>query len=328
MQTWLLGFSFLCSMAIYEVAEAEWFSYETEAMTTRLSLEFWIENETQESADLLAEGVFKVFEQVDQQMSSYKADSALSLLNASAYDNDVRVPDALYRVIEQALKVSELSRGAFDISFGSLGYYYDYRAKLQPTGKQRAASLDAVDYRAIVLNPSTQSIRFRKPGMRLDLGGIAKGFAVDEGIALLKDKGVRFARLSAGGDMYLLGDKRGKPWVVGIRDPRREKEKALVLPLDNVAISTSGDYERFFIDEEGERIHHILNPSTGKPAQGVQSVTILGQQTMLTDALSTAVFVLGAAKGLELVNQLPGVDAIIIDSERKLFYSEGLGTPE
>ena len=127
--------------------------------------------------------------------------------------------------------------------------------------------------------------------------------------------------------MYFLGDKRGKPWVVGIRDPRREKEKALVLPLDNVAISTSGDYERFFIDEEGERIHHILNPSTGKPAQGVQSVTILGQQTMLTDALSTAVFVLGAAKGLELVNQLPGVDAIIIDSERKLFYSEGLGTP-
>jgi thiamine biosynthesis lipoprotein len=127
--------------------------------------------------------------------------------------------------------------------------------------------------------------------------------------------------------MRLLGDKRGKPWIVGIRDPRSEKRNAMVLPLSDVAVSTSGDYARFFIDEAGERVHHILSPATGKPSKGVQSVTILGDDALTTDGLSTAVFVLGAAEGLALINSLDGIDAVIIDDRRQVHYSSGLMPP-
>lgn len=128
--------------------------------------------------------------------------------------------------------------------------------------------------------------------------------------------------------MRLLGDRRGRPWVVGVRDPRREDAMVVRLPLADVAISTSGDYERFFIDDSGTRVHHIIAPSSGRPAEGVQSVTILGDQTLVTDGLSTAVFVLGAEQGLAMINRLPGIDAIIIDDQRQLHYSEGLMPPE
>jgi thiamine biosynthesis lipoprotein len=164
--------------------------------------------------------------------------------------------------------------------------------------------------------------------VRLDLGGIAKGYAVDRGIDILKSFGIRHARLSAGGDMRLLGDKQGKPWIVGVRDPRSEDRNALVMPLSDVAVSTSGDYERFFFDDAGKRVHHILSPATGKPAKGVQSVTILGPDALTTDGLSTAVFVLGSAKGLELINRLDGIDAVIIDELRQVHYSDGLMPPE
>ena len=151
---------------------------------------------------------------------------------------------------------------------------------------------------------------------------------VDRGIDILKSFGIRHARLSAGGDLRLLGDKRGKPWIVGIRDPRSESRNAMVLPLTNVAVSTSGDYERFFFDDNNERVHHILSPATGKPAKGVQSVTILGDDSITTDGLSTAVFELGAAKGREIVKRLKGIDAVIIDEQRQVHYSDGLMPPE
>jgi len=185
-----------------------------------------------------------------------------------------------------------------------------------------------VNYRSVVLDPSANTVRFLNEGVRLDLGGIAKGYAVDRGIDILKSFGIRQARLSAGGDLRLLGDKRGKPWIVGIRDPRSESRNAMVLPLTDVAVSTSGDYERFFFDDNNERVHHILSPATGKPVKGVQSVTILGDDSITTDGLSTAVFVLGAAKGLEMVNRLKGIDAVIIDEQRQVHYSDGLVAPE
>ena len=171
-------------------------------------------------------------------------------------------------------------------------------------------------------------MRFNKPGLMLDLGGIAKGYAVDQGVRVLQQAGIRHARLSAGGDMRLLGDRRGRPWMVGVRDPRHEDKQAVVIPLSDTAISTSGDYERFFIDDRGQRVHHILSPSTGRPAGEVQSVTIVGDDAMTTDGLSTAVFVLGASKGLELINELEGIDAVIIDENRRMHYSQGLMSGE
>ena len=307
-------------------AQAEWVRVSGTAMTTAIEMEFWSEDPA--VASEAGDAVLAMFARIDHQMSRYREDSELSHVNREAASGLVEVSDSLFTVLQQSLRISELSSGAFDISFGSVGYLYDYRAKRQPSDDELAAGLARVNYKSVVLDPDASTVRFLDDGVRLDLGGIAKGYAVDRGIDILKSFGIRHARLSAGGDLRLLGDKRGKPWIVGIRDPRSETRNAMVLPLTDVAVSTSGDYERFFFDDNNERIHHILSPATGRPAKGVQSVTILGDDAMTTDGLSTAVFVLGAAKGLEMVNRLEGIDAIIIDEQRQVHYSDGLMAPE
>jgi thiamine biosynthesis lipoprotein len=163
--------------------------------------------------------------------------------------------------------------------------------------------------------------------MRIDLGGIAKGWAVDRGIEIVRKMGIEHAMINAGGDTALLGDRLGKPWMVGIRDPRIAGAVVARIPLQDEAISTSGDYERYF-EEDGVRYHHILVPGTGKSAREVRSVTILGSNATQTDGLSTSVFVLGVERGMQLVSRLPGVEAVIVDAEGRIFYSDGLVAPE
>ncbi|OEY68102.1 thiamine biosynthesis protein ApbE [Marinobacter sp. X15-166B] len=294
-------------------------------MTTPIELEFW--SESAEQAGRTRDAVFAVFEDIDQRMSRYRETSELSAVNRQAAEAPVPLSESLFAVFQAAQRVSAQSQGAFDISFGSVGYLYDYRNRQQPTDTDVALQLQHINYRDIVLDETNRTVFYSKPGLRVDLGGIAKGYAVDLGVEVLKSHGVRHARLSAGGDMRLLGDKRGNPWVVGVRDPRSEARNAVVLPLADLAISTSGDYERYFIDEAGNRVHHILSPQTGRPVQGIQSVTILGSDAITTDGLSTAVFVLGVEKGLAMINRLGGLDAIIIDEQRRIHYSDGLATP-
>lgn len=318
------GMAMLLTVAM--PAQAEWVRVSGTAMTTAIEMEFWTEDPA--VASEAGDAVLALFDRIDRQMSRYREDSELSRVNREAANGPVEVSDSLFTVLQQALRISELSHGAFDISFGSIGYLYDFRARQQPSDEELAEGLAKVNYRSVVLDPSANTVRFLDEGVRLDLGGIAKGYTVDRGIDILKSFGIRHARLSAGGDLRLLGDKRGKPWIVGIRDPRSESRNAMVLPLTNVAVSTSGDYERFFFDDNNERVHHILSPETGKPVKGVQSVTILGDDSITTDGLSTAVFVLGAAKGLEMVNRLKGIDAVIIDEQRQVHYSDGLMPPE
>ena len=312
----------LSSLLMTTSVRAEWFRFSDSAMTTPVTLELWADDGKQ--AEILWQSVFAEFTRVDEVMSRYREDSQLSRVNREAADQPVAVSESLFEVLARSLEISTLSGGAFDISFASVGYLYDFREGRQPDDDAVRNGLAHINFRDVVLDKNDSTVRFRKPGLMLDLGGIAKGYAVDRGIRVLEQAGIRHARLSAGGDMRLLGDRRGRPWMVGVRDPRNRDRQAVVIPLSDTAISTSGDYERFFIDDEGRRVHHILSPSTGRPAGEVQSVTILGDEAMTTDALSTAVFVLGAEQGLALINGLDGIDAVIIDENRRMHYSAGL----
>ena len=166
-------------------------------------------------------------------------------------------------------------------------------------------------------------MKFSRHGVRIDLGGIGKGYAVDNCIALLKKRGITHALVTAGGDSRVLGDREGRPWMVGIRDPRRKDNVVAVIPLINSAISTSGDYERYF-EVNGVRYHHIINPKTGKSAMGVHSATVIGPDATTTDGLTKPVFILGPEKGMKLIESIPGVDAVVIDAEGRMFYSSGL----
>jgi thiamine biosynthesis lipoprotein len=313
------------AMLLPALAEAEWHQREEAIMGTRVAVELWSEDAA--LAERAMDAVIDEMRRTDELMSTYKPESQLSQVNAHAFERPVKVDAGIIEVVTRAFEFSRLSDGAFDVTYASVGYLYDYRARQRPTGEQISVALPAVDWRQVQVDPKANTIRFLKPGMRIDLGGIAKGYAVDRSIELLRGLGIRHAMVNAGGDTRLLGDRRGKPWIVGIRDPRNDGRMVTRLPLEDEAISTSGDYERYF-EEDGVRYHHILVPGTGKSAREVRSVTILGSNATQTDGLSTSVFVLGVERGMQLVSRLPGVEAVIVDAEGRIFYSDGLVAPE
>ena len=307
------------------LARAEWHYREEAIMGTRVAVELWSEDAA--LAQRAMDEVIAEMRRTDELMSTYKPESQLSQVNAHAHERPVQVDADIIEVVARALEMSRLSGGAFDITYASVGYLYDFRAHQRPSNQQIAAALPGVDYRQVQVDRDARTIRFLRPGVRIDLGGIAKGYAVDRSIERLRGLGIEHAMVNAGGDTRLLGDRRGKPWVVGIRDPRNEGRMVTRLPLEEEAISTSGDYERYF-EEDGVRYHHILVPGTGRSARGVRSATVIGADATLTDALSTTVFVLGVEHGMRLIAQLPGVEAVVVDDQGRIYYSDGLAQPQ
>lgn len=300
--------------------QAEWFKREEAIMGTSVAVELWSEDKTQ--AQQLIDDVMREMRRIDASMSPYIATSELSQLNARAAKQPVAVSRELFDVIDRSIYFSELSHGAFDVTFASVGHRYNYRKKLKPGEKEIHDLLPLIDYHHLELDRNARTIHYGKPGVVVDLGGIAKGYAVDRGVAILSGAGIRHAIVNAGGDSRIIGDRRGRLWVVGIKNPRGEGQ-VIKLPVENMAVSTSGDYERYF-EADGTRYHHIINPATGKSATGVRSVTILGDDATTTDGLSTTVFVMGVDKGLALINQLGNVSAVIIDDAGKVHYSSDL----
>jgi thiamine biosynthesis lipoprotein len=294
-------------------------------MGTEVSVQLWHDN--QDAGSEAIEAVFAEIERINQDMSTYIEDSRISLINREAAERAVPAGDELFELVRRSLDISILTRGAFDITYDSVGQHYDFRERRRPDAPTIERELASIDYRLVEANAADRTIRFLQPGVRINLGGIAKGYAVERGAAILRDHGIRHGIVTAGGDSRLIGDRRGYPWLVGVRDPRRDGAVAMRIPLENEAISTSGDYERFF-DEDGRRYHHIIQPTTGESANGVQSVTIVGPDAVITDALSTSVFVMGVDQGLRLLATLPDYEGIVIDDEGRLFYSDGLQPPE
>jgi len=290
-------------------------------MGTTIVVELWHEDSTRGHA--LTRTVLREMRRIDALMSSYKPESELSRINSNAAITPVPVSDELLSLILRALEYSEQTGGAFDITYASAGQHYDYREGKHPGEQQLKELLPAINYKHVRINPENSTVAFLHPGVHIDLGGIAKGYAVDRSIEILQQAGVVNALVSAGGDTRVIGKRWDRPWNVGIRDPRNEDHIVSLIPLENSAISTSGDYERFF-EEDGVRYHHILNPGTGKSASGIHSASIIGNTATNTDALSTSVFVLGVTKGLALINALQDTEAVIIDDQGRLHYSIGL----
>lgn len=290
-------------------------------MGTAVRVELWHEDETAGRAAI--DAVMRDMYRIDRLMSTYKEDSELSRVNREAATRPVAISRELFDLISRSLEVSEITEGAFDITYASVGQLYDFRRKTRPSDEILEKALPAIDYRHVLLNKENHSIKFKRQGVRIDLGGIAKGHAVDRAITLLQARGITQAIVSAGGDSRIIGDRRGRPWMIGVRDPRREKEMAAILPLSDTAVSTSGDYERYF-ELDGVRYHHIISPASGRPVTGIRSVTVVGQDSTTVDALSTSVFVMGVEKGLSLIESLPDVEAVIIDAAGRMHYSSGL----
>jgi thiamine biosynthesis lipoprotein len=318
----LVLFTFLAGMP---AANAAWYQREEAIMGTRVEVQLWSED-PQQAVDAI-DAVMAEMHRTDALMSTYKPESQLSQVNAHAYERPVQVDADVIDVVQKSLEYSRLSDGVFDVTYASVGYLYDYRRHQHPTDAQIAAALPGVDYRQVLVDPQARTIRFLKPGMRIDLGGIAKGWAVDRSIDILRKRDIAHAMVNAGGDTALLGDRLGKPWVVGIRDPRKAGAVVARIPLQDEAISTSGDYERYF-EEAGQRYHHIIVPTTGKSPDAVRSVTVIGANATRTDGLTKTVFILGVERGMAFIRKLGDVEAVIVDRDGQVFYSAGLEPPQ
>lgn len=290
-------------------------------MGTRVEVQLWHDDDAA-AARLISDAMAEL-DRIEDSMSTYRFDSEITHINNTAAEKPVVVGAELFDLIARALQLSVKTNGAFDITYDGVGQLYDYRTNARPSEAEIERRLSTMNYRHVQLNQETSQIRYTQPGVRINLGGIAKGYAVESVIALLRKAGVQHAMASAGGDTRLLGKRGEKPWIVGVRDPDREDGFVTRLALDNEAVSTSGDYERFFI-EDGVRYHHILNPSTGKSAGDVRSVTVIGPDATMTDGLSTSVFVLGPTAGLALIESLEGYETVIVDKEHRVVFSTGL----
>jgi FAD:protein FMN transferase len=313
---------------LLQPAQAGWVQREEVIMGTAIRVELWATRRSEGEA--AAAAVMQEMHRIDRQMSPHKPASELCRINREAAARAVPLSDEMATLIERALAFSALTEGAFDISYAAAGRLYDYRARVRPGAAELAEACRSIGWQHLHLNRAAGTLRFGRPGMCIDLGGIAKGHAVDRAAALLRARGIEHAYVSAGGDSRVIGERfdpnGGRPWSVAIRHPRRAGEAAAVLPLVDVSISTSGDYERFF-DDGAERVHHLIDPATGTSPHHVHSATVLAEDGVTSEALSKALFVMGPARGLPLLARVPGTDAVVVDAEGRLHWSDGLSAP-
>lgn len=297
----------------------------TEAMGTYVQIKVWTRDEA--GAHLAIGRAFDEIARLEALMTTWRPDSEVSRINAAAGKAPVAVSPETYAVIARSLEFSRLSHGAFDITFYALkGLWHfdqDLEAKLPDPAEVRRR-LPLIDWRKVKLDPQRRTVFLEKAGMRINLGGIAKGYAVDRATDVLRKAGYADCIVQAGGDLMLSGSKDGQPWKTGIRDPRGpEGSYFAVMALVDHAFSTAGDYERsFFVD--GKRYHHILDPRTGYPARAARSVTIYAPDAFTADGIDDAVLILGPEAGLKMVEALPDVGAVIVDKDDRVHVSKRL----
>ncbi|MEZ6017716.1 MAG: FAD:protein FMN transferase [Planctomycetota bacterium] len=262
---------------------------------------------------------------VEDLMTDWR-DSPLMTLNAAAGQGPTKVPEELARLVARSLLIAEATGGAFDPTFKSAGKLWDFKAKPPriPSDEELALALSRVGWKRVAVDLEASTVTLPE-GAALGLGGIAKGYGVDCAMSVLMKRGIKHAIVNAGGDLKALGKRLDEPWRVAIKHPRERERVLAVLPVSNICLVTSGDYERFF-ELDGVRYHHILDPRTGRPSQGCMSATVLAPDAAFADALATALCVLSPEEGLAVIAKLPRVEALVVGLDGSVHRSPGLKT--
>jgi thiamine biosynthesis lipoprotein len=271
--------------------------------------------------------VFAEFDRLDDLLTVWRDESDVQRLNAAAGDHPVAVAPEVREILQLAREASELTGGKFDVTFGALAdlwkFDHDQDNRI-PDAIEIGRRLHLIDFRRVQVDDRSGTAFILRKGMRVHLGGIGKGYAVDRAVDILRRRGLNDFLIQAGGDLYAGGMHGERPWRLGIRDPRGPADRSFAaIDLSNGTFSTSGDYERFFI-AGGRRYHHILDPATGEPARGCRSVTLVTDRAVFADALAKGVFILGPAKGMALIEKLQNVEGVIVSSKNEVLVSSGL----
>lgn len=280
-------------------------------------------DESSSRARKAIDAAFKEMEKVDRLMSTYKKESEVSRLNRDGY---LKNPSReLMYVIERSLYYSRLSDGAFDITVQPILKLYTHTYKnlgRPPTEKELERARELVGYENILLG--RDEIRLNRKGAMITLGGIAKGYAIDMAIESLERNGIKSALVNAGGDIRAIGAKPGgERWHIALQNPRKKGDYITIVYVVDKAVATSGDYERYF--DPNKKVHHIINPRTGRSTRELISVTIVADKAIDADALATTVFVLGPERGLQLIESTDRVEGLLITQDRRIIRSSGFG---
>ncbi|MEE8328866.1 MAG: FAD:protein FMN transferase [Thermodesulfovibrionia bacterium] len=290
---------------------------------------------SEEKAREAIEAGFTRIKRIEQLLNFFSSESEITAINKASGGRPVKVSQETLEAIQRAVEIADYTDGAFDPTIAPVIRLWGFSEKSQessiPSADKIKNALRFVDYRKIKINMSASEVFLEKKGMELDLGGITKGYAADMAIEAIKAKGIKAALVAIAGDIKGFGLKPDlKPWRVGIQNPRLSDDKSeggeedifASLRLKDKAISTSGDYQRFFI-KEGKRYHHILDPRKGYSASDVISVSVIAPNGYMADGLSTGIFVLGREKGIKLLESM-GFSGIIVDINEEIFITEDL----
>jgi thiamine biosynthesis lipoprotein len=309
----LLGLLSSCSSQREHIFKKTAFLMDTVVTVTVVSA-------TEESAEKAIDDAFSKIDALGKMLDFFSPDSEISKINKNAGISEIKVSPDVIELLEIAVHVSDETGGAFDITIGPVDRLYDFHRKIKPREDDIRKNLALVNYKDLIIHRIRSTVFLRKKGMLVDPGGIAKGYAADKATAVLREHGIRSGIVAVAGDIMTFGSKPdGTPWKIGIRNPRArdgEDDIMAAILLSDRAISTSGDYERFFI-EDGRRYHHLLDPRTGHSAGLCKCVSVIAKEGSLADPLATGIFVLGPEKGMKVLEKL-GFDGIIVDSQDKI----------
>ncbi len=268
----------------------------------------------------------KEISRIERLISSWDPNSQTSQINRNAGVQPVKVDLELFNLIDRSIKISKLTNGAFDISFASMDRIWKFDGSMtqMPSEEDIKASVTKVGYDNIILDVTAQTVFLKNTGMKIGFGAIGKGYAADKAKALLMEKGVVGGIINASGDLTTWGKQyNGKDWMVAITNPLNKSHVFSWLPINDSAVVTSGNYEKY-VEFDGKRYTHIIDPRTGYPSTGILSVSVFTKNAELADALSTSVFVMGVATGLDFINQLKGVECAIVDDKNAIHTSNNI----
>ena len=271
-------------------------------------------------------GILEV-RRIEALLTTFSEDSITASINNNAGLQPIQVPNEVFHLIERCQRISNLTQGAFDITYGSVDKtYWNFDTKMTqlPDPKIAKKAVKLVDYRNLVLDAKEKTVFLKYKGMRIGFGGIGKGYAAEMAKKVMNAKGAESGVVNAAGDLTAWGNQiNGRPWTIGIADPNHKQNLFSQFEISNKSVATSGDYEKYVIID-GRRYSHTIDPVTGMPAHGLKSVTIICGNAELADALTTPIIVMGRDAGLHMINQLNGVEAIIIDQNDKICYSKNI----
>lgn len=315
---------FLFTFAFSVVAQEKKYDRTIKLMGSRFDIS--VTANTKEKGNEYIDLAIAEIKRIENIISSWNENSETSKINQNAGIIPIKVSEELFDLINRSIQISKITEGAFDISYASMDKIWKFDGSITkvPSAEAIKKSVEKVGYDNIILDYNNQTVFLKVKGMKIGFGAIGKGYAADKAKKLLQNQGVKAGLINASGDLNCWGKQPdGVSWKVGITNPLNKNKIYSWFDIDNQAVVTSGNYEKF-IQFNGKRYSHIINPKTGYPANGIVSATVFAQKAELADALATSIFVMGTSVGIDMINQLKGVDCIIIDDKNKIHASKGI----